>query len=172
MAALLAPHAVAAVGFELMPDRYTYLAAPGLAMVVAAGATALPVRGLVPALVLVAVLFGARDIAQVGRWSDDVSLFSWEVMQFPEAPQTHYHLGMLLAEHGHLDAAEASLVEAARTGPYLPQTWGELAELRANRGNVDGALAALDEGLRHLPGNAALIGLRASVTQLKEPPAP
>lgn len=167
LAALLAPHAAAAVGFELMPDRYVYLAAPGLAMVAAAAATARPVRGLIPALALLALLFGMRDVAQVSRWKDDIALFSWEVEQFPEAPQTHYHLGMLLAERGHLDLAEAELLESARWGPRLPQTWGELAELRANRGNVPGALAAIDEGLRNLPGHPGLLELRAAVVKLE-----
>jgi len=159
LAALLAPHAAAAVGFQLMPDRYCYLAYPGLAMVVAAGATARPVRGLLPALALVGLLFVARDVGQTGRWSDDLALFSWEVDQFPEAPQTHYHLGMLLREHGLVDAAEASLREATRLGPFLPQTWGELAELQARRGDREEARATVAEGLRHLPGNQALLSM-------------
>jgi hypothetical protein len=166
LAALLAPHAAAAVGFELMPDRYCYLAYPGLAMVVAAGGTARPMRVLLPAFAAVMLLFAARDVTQVSRWTDDIALFSWEVEQYPDAPQTHYHLGMILREEGLLDQAEASLIEAARLGPTLPQTWGELAELRANRGNVTGALAALDEGLSYLPGNAALEELRTQLTDL------
>ncbi len=164
MACLLAPHAAAAVGFELQPDRYAYLALPGLGMVVASGATARPIRGLLPVLGLLGLLFVVRDVHQTQRWFGDVELFTWEVEQFPEAPQTWYHLGMVLRNEGLPDEADAALAEAARLGPFLPQTWGELAELRANRGDVAGALRAVDEGLTHLPGDPALLQLRAQIS--------
>jgi len=162
--------ATAAVRYELLPDRYCYLAMPGMAMIVGAAALEVAVRsrprllrGFVLVLCGVGLLFAARDLAQTGRFDDDIALFRWEQARFPDAPQTAWFLGMVLAEDGQLDEAEEQLQLSTRLGPALPQTWRELAALQARRGRFEEALHTVDAGLAELPGQPALVELRSEI---------
>ena len=169
-AALALPGAVAAVRYELMPDRYAYLAVPGLALIVGAAVVEARevlrpalARWLVPVLVCLALLFAARDLAQTDRFTDDVALFQWEREAFPEVPQTAWFLGMVLAERGQLEEAEQELLRSTELGPKLAQTWREAADLQARMGHLDRALRTVDQGLAELPGDPSLVELRRSV---------
>ncbi len=175
-AGLALPGAVAAVRYELLPDRYAYLAVPGLALLVGAAvleaARALRpelIRWLLVGLACVGALFVARDLAQTARFVDDEALFRWERATFPDVPQTAWFLGRVLAADGRLEEAEEELRQSVELGPFLPQTWRELAVVQAQRGDLDGALVTLDAGLAELPGEPALLELRAQVLAARGP---
>lgn len=157
------PGAIAAARFELLPDRYVYLGFPGLCLLLAGVFLSLAERdesrrrgraefaGLLGLSLLLSVS-AIWDLRQVDRWSDDVQLFEGEVALWPEAPQTHYHLGLVLRMRGDHEGAAASLVESTRHGPGLWQTWAELAVTRLDLGDYAGAGAALRAG-RQATGN-------------------
>lgn len=164
------PGAVAAVRYELLPDRYAYLAVPGLALVVAAvvmeARQALQprqARWLAVGLAGIGILFGLRDAIQTSRFTDDEALFRWEQEAFPEVPQTAWFLGMVLAEEGRLEEAEEQLRRSVELGPFLPQTWRELAVVQARRGDLEAALVTVDAGLAELPDQPDLVELRRQV---------
>jgi len=173
--ALALPGAVAAVRYELLPDRYLYLASPGMALVV--GGVVMEVRlavrpaaarWLAPALFCVGLVFVVRDVGQTVRFEDDVALFQWERARFPDVPQTAWYLGMVLADEGRYGEAEEQLQRATELGPELPQTWRELAALQARWGDLEAAMATVDAGLVALPDHPALLDLRREIVAAGE----
>lgn len=158
---VLAVHALASARYELLPDRYLYLALPGIALAIT---PALRRSRLARGAALTALAgFAAVAILQAPRWTDDLSLFGHERRVWPDAPQAAYQLGLAEARAGHPERAEAELLEATRLGPTLPQTWGELAALQANLGRADDARATTARALEILPSNPALLALQAQL---------
>ena len=162
------PGAVAAARFELLPDRYSYLGAPGLSLLLLC-ALALSLRGLesgaslrarllvrllVAGLLALLFLFATRVMEQAPRWASDVDLFEWEVEHYPDLPQSHYHLGLARRMVGDLPGAEKALMRSAELGPSLWQTWAELARTRAQLGDLDAASWTVEQGIRAVgPGS-------------------
>jgi len=161
------PGALAAVRFELLPDRYTYIGQPGLCLMLLSLSLGLQARdagrtrgkaelvGCV-ALCLVLCVSFLRDVKQSDRWADDVALFSWEVARWPMAPQAHYHLGLAHRLVGDHRAAEGALVRATELGPGLWQTWAELAVTSLDLGNYAKAERSLTLGVAATSGHPRL----------------
>jgi len=161
------PGALASVRFELLPDRYVYIGHPGLCLLLVALGLALQSRdgrrsrgralagGLVGLGLLLCCSFG-WDIRQTSRWTDDVALFAWEVERWPDAPQTHYHLGLAYRMAGDHRAAEAALQRATVLGPTLWQTWSELAVTALDLGDYEQSEEALSVGLLATGGHPRL----------------
>ena len=162
------PGAVAAARFELLPDRYSYLGAPGLSLLLLCGLALsfrrveseasprarLLVRLLVSGLLFALFVFAGRVIEQAPRWANDVDLFAWEVEHYPELPQSHYHLGLARRMAGDLPGAEEALMRSAELGPSLWQTWAELARTRAQQGDIEAASWTVQQGIRAVgPGS-------------------
>lgn len=158
--AVLAVHALAGSRYQLLPDRYVTLALPGLALAVSPLVTRPFARRLTVAVLAV---YAGIAVLQTPRWTDDVALFSHERRIWPEAPAGAYQLGLAHGRAGDVVAAERELLASTRLGPRLPQTWGELAALQANLGRTDDALLTLERGLVALPGNPAMLTLRAQL---------
>jgi len=82
------------------------------------------------------------------------------------------HLGLVLAEAGDLDGAEASFEEAARRAPQAPQILYNLALIRALKGNADQAInlfhRVLDLDPQHLEARENLAGVLAGAGRFEE----
>lgn len=160
------PNAVAATRYELLPDRYAAVAAPGLGLLLAACYEAFPAehrRRALAVLVIAGVLLMApRSSSQTARFADDVTFFDWEVARWPDEPQGWFFMGCVLAKRGRYAEAEDALARSTELSPTLPQAWLQLALTRDAAGDRDGARGALAEGLRRVPGDPGLEALQTA----------
>ncbi len=137
-------------------DRYAYVAAVGLAFVVAWGVADLAgrARGAAPALGAIAVLaLAAVTARQLTYWRDTVSLFARAVTFAPESGYVHYIYGTALARAGRADDGIAHLSTAVRLEP-TPLAYGNLAAALADQGRYEESAAAASAALRLDPNDA------------------
>jgi len=121
------------VGQQSTADRYTYLPAIGLGIVLVAASAELAARLRVPraaqaALVaLLLALLAAATRVQVGTWRDSVTLARRAVAVTEGNYVMRFNLAVALDEQGDLPGALASYGEAVRLRP-------DLAAFRVNHG--------------------------------------
>jgi tetratricopeptide (TPR) repeat protein len=137
------------VGAQAVADRYTYLPAVGLFIMVAWGlAELVEIRGVrartrsVLAALLLATL-AALTWVQLGHWRDAESLFSHATRVTRDNHVAQYNLGLALARAGRIDEAVDRFSEAARIVP-------EYAEARHNLGTALLAQGRIEEAAVHL----------------------
>ena len=149
------------VGQQSTADRYTYLPAIGLGIVLLAAAAALATRLRVPrgaqatlAVGLLAALAVATRV-QVGTWRDSVTLARRAVTVTEGNYVMHFNLAAALDEQGDLPGALASYGEAVRLRPDLAAFRVNHGAALARSGRGAEAVAEYETAIRLAPRDAA-----------------
>ena len=160
-------------GPESMADRYTYLPAIGLFLVVAWGAHELAGAGrarsaaLVVAGVLVIANCAGLTRVQTGHWRDSRTLFEHALAVNPLDAHAHEKLGNLAEDRGDLDAAIARYRLAVEHGPERPTGWYNLGTALLRRGDAAAAAGYLARALEADAGfTRAHLNLAVSLHEL------
>jgi tetratricopeptide (TPR) repeat protein len=171
--AFLAPvTAMAHAGPQLTADRYSYLPALSLALLIGAGAGVVlegvrsgrvrrPLAAGVGGLGIVALAgLAGLSVRQVGIWRDTERLWAHAAVVTPDCAICHVNVGHALLERGRprdalLHFARATALRPDRLGPYRSMGLA-LVEL----GRVDEALLWYERGLRLRPES---LGIRVSL---------
>ncbi|PYQ37905.1 MAG: hypothetical protein DMF77_25560, partial [Acidobacteria bacterium] len=144
------------VGSQPWADRYTYIPAIGLFIVVAWGTVDLvagrPRRNVVlaaAAAVILACAITART--QVGYWRNSVALWEHALEVTAGNHRAESNLAHALARQGRLDEAVAHYVAALRIKPDFAEAHNNLGLVLADQGKVGEAMSHYAEALRVLP---------------------
>lgn len=152
---MLAVREAPVVGY-LVTERYVYLPALGLCLVVAFGVTRLwtrPAWGLgVMTLLLVVACVGALTRAQA--WRDAETMYRAVLPRTGDRALAHGNLGALYLARGEIPAAIAEFEAILREDPTHPGALNNLGVARARQGREDEALALYHEALRNKPAYA------------------
>jgi tetratricopeptide (TPR) repeat protein len=148
------------VGLQAMADRYTYLPQIGLAMALAWGAkrafASWPHRGRLlggaSALALAALMGCAYH--QTSFWFDSETLWNRAIDCTRDNAVAHRSLGVVLADCGRLDDAQAEYLKALKIKPDDMEAHNNLGDVLASWGRVDEAVAQFDEALKTKPNFA------------------
>jgi len=123
------------VGQAIISERYTYVAYLGLFMMLTwwlddkDKGGSLRWVGLA-AIALFAVVFAAKSAERVKIWSNDETLWTDEINQFPmQVPDAYNNLGYFYRHHAQPDKALSNYSIAIALHPVDPKPWG-------NRGNI------------------------------------
>jgi Flp pilus assembly protein TadD len=156
----LLPTAVSGPKLEVVGDRYAYLPAVGLAIVVAsavdAGLDLLRCQGCSRvAFALAASVFGLGWLClawqsgnRVRDWRSDKTVFEAELRANPSNHVAHRSLGAILAREGRFDDARERLVLAVGFAPSDWRAWNVLCFTELNRNRLADAEAACRNSVR------------------------
>ena len=145
------------VGSQTQADRFTYVPAIGLFIVVAWGAYDLATRwprGRVALAGAASITLAACSITarvQTGYWRDSLTLWQHTLDVTSENAGGHAYLGLALANLGKTDEAISHYTEAIRIEPKLPDVHVNLANALASQGKTDDAIAHYHDELRMRP---------------------
>lgn len=157
------------VGQQSMADRYTYLPAVGIFILLAWSAAEAvarwqwlkgPLVGCAAGALAVCVLLSN---AQVCRWASTKTLFTYTLAVTEKNPVALTNLGLVGIQEERYADAERDLQDALRLDPTEIDAWGNLASLYVKQKKYDAALAAYAR-LDHLcPNNAKCLCQMAKV---------
>ena len=149
------------IGFTtvMTSDKYVYLPAVGLLLVLASGATwlwdrraARTVRTLV---VGVAVVLAALEFVQTRRtyvpWRDTEDLYRHMLALAPDAQNVHFNLAICLNDRGRIDEAVTHFERVLALNPGHWMCDNELGEICRKRGDLDRAIAYFKQALQSNP---------------------
>jgi protein O-mannosyl-transferase len=148
------------VGLQSMADRYSYLPAVGLYVILAWGAPALAERWQLRGPILVlpgAVLLLTAAVVtwhQLGYWQDSVTVYRHALRVTKGNYLVNYNLGLLLANSGKPDEAITQYREALRIRPDDTPSHNNLGLTLAGKGDLDAAIGEFREALRLDPNYA------------------
>jgi len=145
------------VGSQPYADRYMYLPAIGLFIIVAWEAARLtaarpawrPWLAAIGALIVLAS--AAVTYRQIAYWKNDVTLWERDVAVTVDNYRGQTNLGLALAQAGSRDRALAAYREALRLNPKSPKTHNYLGLLLADMGDHDRAAGEFEAALTLLP---------------------
>jgi tetratricopeptide (TPR) repeat protein len=145
------------VGSQPYADRYMYIPAIGLFIIVAWEAArftaARPVwRPWLAAIgALIVLASAAVTYRQIAYWKNDVTLWERDVAVTVDNYRGHTNLGFALAQAGSRERALAAYREALRLNPKSPKTHNYLGLLFADMGDHDRAAGEFEAALALLP---------------------
>ena len=144
------------VGVQSMADRYTYVPYIGLYIAIVWGAEALSNRwtvlrvALIPAALLVVIVFASLTWIQIGYWKDELTLWRYALSVTTENERAESRYAVALAERGDVDGALPHLREALRITPDAGQYYN-LGKALAIKNQNDEAESCLRSATRLLP---------------------
>jgi tetratricopeptide (TPR) repeat protein len=151
------------VGSQLMADRYTYVPAVGLFIIIAWGGSELAAafsmgkRVLAPVALLVLAAAGTVAHRQVRLWRNSETVFNHCLAVTGDGNYVaHANLGRALALENRLDEARAHVQAALRIRPGDAQMIHNLGVLCVQQGDFDAALPYLREAVRLKPALASI----------------
>jgi protein O-mannosyl-transferase len=133
-------------GLQSIADRYTYIPAIGLFVVVSWGGAELverwtPRRHAATAMAsLVLGAYAIRAAGQVRTWKDSATLWRHAVDVTTDNAYASYNLGVVLVEAGRPDEGIVQLEEALRIQPDYADVHIDLGNALRNRGALDEAI--------------------------------
>jgi tetratricopeptide (TPR) repeat protein len=145
------------VGSQPWADRYTYIPAIGLFIVVAWGTMDLFARGplgnrlLAATLALALAACAVTARTQVEYWRNSVALWEHALEVTAGNHRAESNLAHALARQGRLDEAVAHYVAALRIKPDFAEAHGNLGLVLADQGKVGEAMHHYAEALRVRP---------------------
>jgi protein O-mannosyl-transferase len=148
------------VGSQAMADRYAYLPAIGLFIMVAWGVPILAkdfkYRTAMLSLLAGAVIVASAAVTwqQLGYWRDNISLYRHALAVTSGSYLVHSNLGVALDEKGDLDSAISEYREAIRISPEKFDAHGNLGLALIGKGDLDGAVRECQAALRLSPANS------------------
>jgi tetratricopeptide (TPR) repeat protein len=139
------------VGAQAMADRYTYLPAIGIFIMVAWGAAELVAKqryrkimlGICAGIVLVALLVCTR--LQVRHWQNNLELFGHAVEVTEDNFLMHDSYGCALFENDQLEEAVRHFREALRINPKYLSASVDIGIVLLREGKIDEAIKVLTE---------------------------
>ena len=146
------------VGNQSMADRYTYLPAVGLFIILAWGAAditaAWPKRRLALAAAATAILAACALTAQaqLRHWQNTESLFRHTLAVTTNNFVAWNNLGFCLAKQGQPREAEACYRAAVEINPDFQDSWSNLGSLLAETMRHEEAIATYETALQTHPG--------------------
>ncbi|UCC21917.1 MAG: tetratricopeptide repeat protein [Planctomycetota bacterium] len=143
------------VGAQAMADRYTYLSAIGIFIIVVWSSAELAGRwrygtvglGVTAGVVLVMLLICTR--AQLRHWQNNITLFGHTLEVTENNYIIHSNYGGALFEEGRFDDALAHFSEALRINPRYADARRNIGIVLLRQGKIDDAIAALVEVLSY-----------------------
>jgi len=168
------------VGLQSLADRYAYLPAIGifimLAWGVAESAVTLPRREVVlPALTAMVVLLATIiTMTYIPVWRDNATLFAWALEVDPNNAVAHYHVARsIVKSQGDLDLATAHLDRARELEPDEADIFAALGDVQILRGNQEQALQQYEHAIQLDPSTVSghLGRARVMITRGKWPDA-
>jgi tetratricopeptide (TPR) repeat protein len=145
------------VGSQAMADRYTYIPATGLFIIIAWSAFDLLGRGtskrapLTALALLIITGLAVGTFLQVRYWVDSKTLWSRALAVTSDNYRAHAALGSLLAEEGKQEAAAGHFTTAIRIEPRFAQAHNKLGSTLMETGHLDRAVSHFQEALRQDP---------------------
>ena len=147
------------VGDQFIADRYTYVPAIGIFVILAFGAQSMALslpfgRPLVftgGALILAGCL--ATTAMQVSYWKSSVTLFT-RSLQVAQTPSLHNNLGVVLEREGKWNQAVTHYREALRLNPAHPDAYNNLGVVLIKQERLKEAISYLRRAVRLTPGFA------------------
>lgn len=144
-------------GPQIAADRYTYHAAPALAVLSGAGVLLLlesSVAALVrPAAVVVLLLLGTLTWRQTGVWHDPATFWTYVLAHDPESSIAETAIGTLLVRERRYPEAIEHLVHATRLDPGYAEGHDNLGIALSNVGRVDEAIEQFRLAIAQSPRN-------------------
>jgi protein O-mannosyl-transferase len=150
------------VGAQALADRYTYVPAIGLFLVVSFGAAelvrAVPSRRLVAAGLAAALLVACAllSVAQLAYWQNSETLFGHALAVTKDNPIIAGNYANILSERGRLAEALPYYVEALKTRAHVPGIHANYGITLAALGRFEEAIAQLRVALRLNPSSASV----------------
>jgi tetratricopeptide (TPR) repeat protein len=138
-------------------DRYTYLPAVGLFIVVAwtipAVCAKLPYQREFMPLLAVFVIVTSTIVTwrQLGYWQNNITLYEHALRVTPGNILAHNNLGLSLAEDGRLDEAIAEFKKAVTLRPDFVEGYNNLGLTLAEKGALDEAIREYGNALAKRP---------------------
>lgn len=135
------------VGLQGMADRYTYVPLIGIFMIIAWGLPELAAgwqprkAALIPVAAAGLCALTILTWFQVGRWRDNITLYSHAAAVTSGNDWAEYNLGLSLAGERRFDEALPHFQEAIRLRPGYADAYLNIGVIQALRGNLDGASA-------------------------------
>ncbi len=138
------------VGGQSSADRYTYVPAIGIFIILAWAAVEIPLRSLkakvaaTAGAALVIVALSAATWVQARTWRTSVTLFEHAAKVTRDNYLAHTMLGVALQKEGDLRGALDQLKEAVRLAPDYVDAWGDLGNLFERQGKPEEAAACYE----------------------------
>jgi hypothetical protein len=129
----------------LFADRYVYLPSAGFLLAV----VSLPLRRLLPLLIIVSVVFGVLTYSRSQVWKDDLTLWSDAVEKSPSSDTVNYNLGTALLKQKNYAQASLYFARATEVNPKIVEAYYNLAICRYRLNDFDGARRNLQLYLRY-----------------------
>lgn len=144
-------------GPQIAADRYTYHAAPALA-IIAGGAVVIlwsrPVRQLASsATVAVIAVLSVLTWKQTAIWHDSLALWSRVLELDDDAPIAHSAYATLMLSAGRIDEATAHSERAVSLAPDYPEAHNNLGVALSRQGRYPDAVEQLQRALALEPKN-------------------
>jgi tetratricopeptide (TPR) repeat protein len=145
------------VGTQARADRYTYLPAIGIFLMLAWGLEGVlahrswtkPVRKALPVVACSACLI--LTWFQIQVWKNSGSLFRHAIEVTADNPVAHNGLGIALQEQGQIQEAISHYQEAIRLKPGFADPYANLGDACLQLGQIDEAILQLTQALQRKP---------------------
>jgi tetratricopeptide (TPR) repeat protein len=148
------------VGNQAMADRYTYLPAIGLFLMIVWAAYDCTVAWptfKIPAIVAVSLclaLCAWGTVIQTGYWKNSRTLFEHATEVTKNNFIAYNNLAFDYGAAGDMEAAKRCVEKALTINPASDVAWAKLGAIRAGQGDLDGAAEASAQALRLNPNSA------------------
>jgi Flp pilus assembly protein TadD len=158
------------IGAQTHADRYTYIPMIGLSIAMVWGASELlgrwpQVRVALAGLVCVACVI--LTWAQLGYWSDSISLYKHAVAVEPDSYLIRFNLAALLQERGENAEAIEQFRETVRRRPAYAMAYAALGQLLVKEGRPQEGVPELQKAVQLRPDLVeAHLGLGAAMGSL------
>jgi len=148
---------LAQAGRQIAADRYTYLPAVSLAIVLAAGLIRLAQPRREPVATRRPVIFAGGAIVlvltgltwkQTGIWHDEITLWRHTLAHDPDCEVARLNLGRELLRQGDVEGAIPELNKTLELNPNSAKAHLNLGAARLAQGDVDGAIARFRDAVR------------------------
>ena len=147
-------------GEQAMADRYTYLPAIGVLVIIVWGACNLTGRWQHSVIVQTAVVLTAVIMCvgatrqQLGYWKDDETLWRHALEVTPKNYFAHKSLGDAFLHQGRLDDAIAQYQDCIGLNPNFASVYGNFGTALLAKGQLDEAARQFQQAVRLNPRNA------------------
>jgi tetratricopeptide (TPR) repeat protein len=152
------------VGAQSIADRYTYIPAIGLFIILAWGVADLTsgwrkrTPALAAATAAVLVAYAVTSGAQILCWQDTESLFRHALAVTRDNYIAYNNLGLYVAEHGELELGKKYYRLATEIAPNYAPPWNNLGTALVQQKKYEEAIAAFENALRINPRSAEIEG--------------
>ncbi len=151
------------IGLQARADRYTYVPLVGIFILITWGSAAIasagkPARSIVvtTSAVVLAVLTFLSGV-QAGYWKDSETLFAHTLACTSDNSFIHYNMGLVLADKGRTDEAEAHFREVIRIDLLSLDAYINLGKILACEGRYAEALEIYGSALKISPDSKILL---------------